>query len=180
MPFSYAEAILVDEDWSILAREDMQGDVHVFLPEFCQFLSAWLWSSAQPYHCNFTVISEPISCRKYNREWVKLSFITNHVATWKAIIIKTKPELLHWYWNTWNLSAKGQHSLFHVLVGLLKNMGDEICCPELVCIHWIRQGSLQEFCLQKVFGPCVTWNFSSRLWINCFNSLLLGNWAALY
>lgn len=62
------------------------------------------------------------TCRKYSGEWVKLSLITNHVATWKAIIRKTKPEKLHWYWNTWNLSAKGQHSLFHFLWAFWKTL----------------------------------------------------------
>lgn len=121
MPFSHVEAILVDEVW------DMQGDTH---------FSAWILPVCQ---CMISVLSIPLPlqlqwfqspsfmCRKYSGEQVKLSVITNWLASRQAIIKKTKPEKLHCYWMPGVCQPKDSAAC-PIFCGPFE---DEICCPVL-------------------------------------------------
>lgn len=117
--------------------------------------------------------------RKYGGEQVKFGVIWNHVAAWKAIIRKTKPEKSHWYQHTWNLSAKGQCGLFLSFSGPFEKHWGWDLLSRLSCAY-IKSGRAA---YRKVLPPksfvFLMLNFPSGLWISCFSSLLLGNWAVL-
>lgn len=56
MPFSHAEAVLVDEVFEAQWQEEICREIHVFLPEFCQII--WMISVVSTilplqFHCNF-------------------------------------------------------------------------------------------------------------------------------
>lgn len=77
------------------------------------------------------------TCRKYSGEWVHFSLMTDHVATWKAVIRKTqeKSTLILKY-----LEFISQRTAQPIpfSVGLLRNIEDEICCLDLD-VHTLNQ-----------------------------------------
>lgn len=103
MLFAHAEA----EAWSPVARGDMQRDVNGFLPHF-----SLCWDMISLPTTAISLWSPDFASRKWRSGENLFSVQIN---AWKAIIRKKIPGKLQWYWNTWNLSAKVQHSLFHFL-----------------------------------------------------------------
>lgn len=99
MLFAHAEA----EAWSPGARGDMQGDINGFLPHFCHFVGTWFHSPPLQFHCEAQLwLLESEGVGKIYSQSSSMGCMEGYNQK------KTNPGKLQWYWNTWNLAAKGQ------------------------------------------------------------------------